>query len=72
MQGLKGYNPDNLQPWTVQVVVSVTVLAAACVALRLFSRHLKAQKLWWDDYFIMFSMVRIINLCSICNRGTAT
>lgn len=57
MKGLKGYNPDNLQPWTVEVVASVTVLAACCVALRLFCRHLKAQKLWWDDYFIMFSMV---------------
>lgn len=57
MQGLKGYNPDNLQPWTVQVVTSVTVLAAVCVGLRLFSRHLKGQKLWWDDYLIMFSMV---------------
>ncbi|KAH8908306.1 integral membrane protein [Coniochaeta sp. PMI_546] len=56
MQGLKGYNPDNLQPWTVQVVTSVTVLAAVCVGLRLFSRHLKGQKLWWDDYLIMFSM----------------
>lgn len=58
MKGIKGYDPDNLQPWTVQVVASMTVLAACCVGLRLLSRHLKGQKLWWDDYLIMFSMVR--------------
>ncbi|KAB5545510.1 hypothetical protein GE09DRAFT_1131405 [Coniochaeta sp. 2T2.1] len=56
MKGLKGYDPDNIQPWTVQVVTSMTVLAVVCIGLRLFSRHLKGQKLWWDDYFIIFSM----------------
>ncbi|KAK4459324.1 hypothetical protein QBC42DRAFT_312104 [Cladorrhinum samala] len=57
MQGLDGYDPDNLQPWTVQVVTSMTVLALVCVALRLFSRHLKGQKLWWDDWLIIFSLL---------------
>ncbi|KAB5531361.1 hypothetical protein GE09DRAFT_1177404 [Coniochaeta sp. 2T2.1] len=56
MKGLKGYDPDNIQPWTVQVVTSMTVLAAVSIGLRLFGRHLKGQKLWWDDYFIVFSM----------------
>jgi hypothetical protein len=57
LPGIPGYDPDNLQPWTVAVVASVTVLATVAVALRLFSRHLKAQKLWWDDYMIIFSLV---------------
>ncbi|KAK3986391.1 hypothetical protein QBC44DRAFT_248392 [Cladorrhinum sp. PSN332] len=57
MQGLDGYHPDNLQPWMVEVVTTVTVLAVVCVGLRLFSRHLKGQTLWWDDWLIVFSMV---------------
>ncbi|KAK3690579.1 hypothetical protein B0T22DRAFT_516210 [Podospora appendiculata] len=36
MQGLKGYDPDNLQPWTVAVVVSVTVLAAYRPVINVF------------------------------------
>lgn len=58
LPGLPGYDPQNLQPWTVQVVVAVTVLALVAVGLRLFSRRLKHQQLWLDDKMIMFSMVR--------------
>lgn len=57
LPGLPGFDPQNIQPWTVEVVVCMTVLALASVGLRLFSRHLKAQQLWWDDYIIIFSMV---------------
>ena len=57
LPGIPGYNSDNLQPWTVEVVASVTVLATVAVILRLLSRHIKAQKLWWDDYMIIFSLV---------------
>ncbi|KAF4988418.1 hypothetical protein FDECE_15059 [Fusarium decemcellulare] len=57
LPGLPGFDPHNIQPWTVEVVVSMTVLALASVGLRLYSRHLKAQSLWWDDYAIIFSMV---------------
>ncbi|TDZ17046.1 Satratoxin biosynthesis SC1 cluster protein 4 [Colletotrichum orbiculare MAFF 240422] len=57
LPGLPGYNSQNIQPWTVEVVVSVTVLALAAVVLRIVSRHIKAQKLWWDDYFIIWSML---------------
>lgn len=56
---LPGFDPYNIQPWTVAVVSSVTVLAFVSVALRLLSRHLKAQQLWWDDWMIMFAMVRL-------------
>ncbi|KAL8371689.1 hypothetical protein RB595_001476 [Gaeumannomyces hyphopodioides] len=55
--GIPGYDPQNVQPWTVEVVVSVTVLAAVSVVLRIWSRHLKGQALWWDDYMIVFSMI---------------
>ncbi|WAO85010.1 Hypothetical protein NCS54_00224300 [Fusarium falciforme] len=57
LPGLPGFDPQNIQPWTVEVVVCMTVLALASVGLRLFSRHLKAQQLWWDDYTIIFSML---------------
>ncbi|KAM5347852.1 hypothetical protein ACJ41O_007676 [Fusarium nematophilum] len=56
LPGLPGFDKNNIQPWTVEVVVSMTVLALASVGLRLYSRHLKAQKLWWDDWIIIFSM----------------
>ncbi|KAL9949679.1 hypothetical protein D7B24_006750 [Verticillium nonalfalfae] len=56
LPGLPGYNPNNLQPWMIQVVVSMTVLALASVVLRLVSRRFKGQELWWDDWMIIFSM----------------
>lgn len=57
LPGLPGYNKDNLQPWTVAVVTSVTVLAVVTIGLRLLSRRIKHQQLWWDDKMILFSMV---------------
>jgi hypothetical protein len=57
LPGIPGYNADNLQPWSVAVISSVTVLATVVVGLRLLSRYIKAQKLWWDDYMIIFSLV---------------
>lgn len=57
LPGLPGYDSNNLQPWTLQVVISMTVLALLSVGLRLLSRHIKVQKLWWDDWLILFSMV---------------
>ncbi|EFX05264.1 integral membrane protein [Grosmannia clavigera kw1407] len=54
--GLRGYDPDNLQHWTVGVVTAMTVLATLSVVLRLVSRYLKGQSLWWDDYAIIFSL----------------
>ncbi|KAL2023524.1 hypothetical protein VTK56DRAFT_2132 [Thermocarpiscus australiensis] len=57
LPGLPGYDPNDLQPWTVQVVASMTVLSVVSVGLRLLSRHIKAQKLWWDDYMIIFSQL---------------
>lgn len=48
---------SNLQPWTIATVASVTVLAFVTVCLRLLARFERVQKLWWDDYMIIFSMV---------------
>ncbi|RYP05571.1 hypothetical protein DL765_009805 [Monosporascus sp. GIB2] len=53
---LDGY-PENLQPWSISVVVAVTVLALVSVALRILARWEKGQKLWWDDYLIIWSML---------------
>ncbi|VUC20453.1 unnamed protein product, partial [Clonostachys rosea] len=36
-------------------VISVTLLALLSVGLRLISRRLKHQRLWWDDCMAMFS-----------------
>ncbi|RYP89230.1 hypothetical protein DL769_000154 [Monosporascus sp. CRB-8-3] len=53
---LEGY-PENLQPWSISVVVAVTLLALLSVALRILARWEKRQRLWWDDYLIIWSML---------------
>lgn len=50
-------NQDSLQPWSVATTASVTVLAFVTVCLRLLARYERMQKLWWDDYMVIFSMV---------------
>lgn len=69
LPGLPGFDKHNIQPWTVEVVVSMTVLALVSCGLRLYSRHLKAQKLWWDDYVILFSMVSCLGIVIITCDG---
>ncbi|PYH47634.1 uncharacterized protein BP01DRAFT_390152 [Aspergillus saccharolyticus JOP 1030-1] len=44
------------QQWATATTTSVTVLAFLCVVLRIVSRLERKQKLWWDDYMIIFSM----------------
>lgn len=56
---IDGY-ADNLQPWSISVTVAVTVLALVSVILRLVARWEKRQALWWDDYFIIWSMVSVV------------
>ncbi|KAI2866328.1 Rhodanese-like domain family protein [Aspergillus niger] len=48
---------EDLQPWATATTVSVTVLAFVCVVLRVISRLERKQKLWWDDWMIIFSML---------------
>lgn len=50
-------NSDSLQPWSIAVVTSMTVLALIVVGLRLLSRYVMAQRLWWDDWMILFSLL---------------
>lgn len=52
-------NKDTLQPWAIATTASVTGLALLAVGLRLLSRYERKQKLWWDDWMIIFSMVCI-------------
>ncbi|KAG9231133.1 hypothetical protein BJ875DRAFT_129502 [Amylocarpus encephaloides] len=49
-------NAENLQPWSIATVTSVTVLAFLCVCLRLLARYERKQSLWWDDWMILWSM----------------
>lgn len=48
------------QSWLVGVVVSMTILSVVFVVLRLVSRRMAQQKLWWDDWTILVSLVRDI------------
>lgn len=48
---------DNLQPWAIATTASVTGMALLSVLLRLLSRYERKQKLWWDDWMIIMSMV---------------
>ncbi|KAK4201137.1 hypothetical protein QBC40DRAFT_264379 [Triangularia verruculosa] len=57
LPGIPGFDPDNLQPWTLATVVSVTVLSTVSIGMRLYARYLRAQKLWWDDWMIIFSQL---------------
>ncbi|KAJ6124990.1 hypothetical protein N7471_012307 [Penicillium samsonianum] len=50
-------NEDSLQDWSVATTASVTVLAFVTVCLRLLARYERMQKLWWDDYMVIFSML---------------
>ncbi|TLD18512.1 hypothetical protein PspLS_10259 [Pyricularia sp. CBS 133598] len=57
LPGLHGFHRETIQPWIVGVEVSVNVLAVVAVGMRMFSRRIKRQRLWWDDYTIIFSLV---------------
>ncbi|PKX99843.1 hypothetical protein P168DRAFT_261112 [Aspergillus campestris IBT 28561] len=49
-------NDDSLQRWAAATTIAVTVLAFVSVCLRLLSRWERKQKLWWDDWIILWSM----------------
>ncbi|KAI0146298.1 hypothetical protein GGR57DRAFT_506594 [Xylariaceae sp. FL1272] len=53
---LPGY-ADDLQPWCIAVVTTMTVLSLVSVVLRLIARWQKKQQLGWDDYMIVFSLL---------------
>lgn len=43
--------------WLIKIVCSSVTVVTLVVALRLFSRRLMRQKIWWDDYFIIVALV---------------
>ncbi|PWY64259.1 integral membrane protein [Aspergillus heteromorphus CBS 117.55] len=47
---------ENLQTWATATTASVTLLAFISVCLRIISRLERKQRLWWDDWMILFSM----------------
>lgn len=49
---------ENLQPDIYASLAVCHTLACVAVALRLYSRRLKAQPLWWDDWLIFIALVR--------------
>lgn len=55
--GVPSYPPKQMRIWALTVASLMSVLAFLAIALRLLSRRIRAQPLWWDDYMIMFSMV---------------
>lgn len=50
--------PDSWQPWLEHVLVAMTLLAMLATSLRIISRRLNRQALWWDDWLAVWNMVR--------------
>jgi hypothetical protein len=57
VSGVPHGSPGAMRRWLILVVSWMTTLAILSIALRLICRRIRKQKLWWDDYMIMFSMV---------------
>lgn len=55
--GVPNYTPKQMRTWALAVASVMSFLAACSIVLRLLSRRIRQQKLWWDDKLIMFSMV---------------
>jgi hypothetical protein len=48
---------EDQGPKVLGIVISFTVLALICVALRFFARIKFTRLVGWEDYFIALSMV---------------
>lgn len=57
VSGVPKYGPKGMRTWIVLCVTWTTIFAFLAISLRLWSRRIRRQKLWWDDYLIIFSMV---------------
>lgn len=58
---IAGYDPVNIQPWAYSVIATTTVLSLGITGLRLLSRRLRKQGLWWDDWLIIFAQVSLLS-----------
>jgi len=50
---------DNYGPSFNAAVWLLTGLAAVFLALRLYCKYLRRKSLWWDDYVLIASFVRL-------------
>lgn len=48
----------TLQPWLEKILVGMSAFALLATCLRICSRRLNKQRLWWDDWLAVLSMVR--------------
>lgn len=64
--GVPNYTPAQMRTWALVVASVMSFLAATSIVLRLLSRRIRQQKLWWDDKLIMFSMVRVFVVYRRC------
>lgn len=49
-------------PWLIQVLTPVAILVTAVVGIRLFLRFSRRVGLWYDDWFILASLVLVWGL----------
>lgn len=57
LPGLPGYHPYDIQPQLLAVGVGAAVIGFVSVLLRLQSRWITRQSLWWDDWMNIFAGV---------------
>lgn len=48
---------DSLKPWLTRLLIAMGLFAITFTALRMYSRHLNRQKLWWDDWLSALNIV---------------
>lgn len=57
--------------YSLQLAFSIWILAllsGTALGLRIWCKHIRQKKLWWDDHFLIASWVR----CSCHSRGSWT
>ena len=57
---MAGMELNNVSTSVLVLLVIFMALSIVAVALRLISRRIARTKLWWDDYFVIASLVRSI------------
>lgn len=49
---------EELQSWLISVLAAMVILSTVAFTLRIVSRRVESQSLWWDDALILISTVR--------------
>lgn len=55
--GVPTFEPAAMRKWMIATASWTTAVAICFVLLRLLSRHIRKQRLWWDDQLLLISMV---------------